>query len=238
MPSVNDTFWIPGSLARHMGYETGSQDDSLPCITLNGTSFQERELDSYIPLPSPHSQRGMMDLYDHPRVLLDTFRRGSEDYNSYTSQSENNHKQGFNGPSSLQCQVSTSRSSKSERKNSGVVHWVSSNNGCETSSLQSFPTLSIPASPPLASPEHTLESRSRSRDESGTSTSNGFVQSKRKASKESSKAEDGVELLSMSSLDPSDEEDTLRKHVNIKLRSLLRLIFFLLKKHLEQTRQT
>ena len=62
-----ETFWIPGSLARHMGYEV---DDGLP--------------DMYSAMPRKEgTERGLveevMDLYDHPRALLNNARQQTPD---------------------------------------------------------------------------------------------------------------------------------------------------------------
>jgi len=243
----NETFWIPGSLARHMGYNTGTSaysNGSTPCITLNGTEFSNGSESGslMIPMPSPppppasksSPQRRvgvMYDLYDHPRVLLDSFRSSSAGnkghHNSLPSERrepERGHKAGFNGPSSLQCQVTSSASppdpenKSAERKHSGVVHWVvhganstnyntnnnNNNNGCDSqhsSSLeqQSFPPpQSFPHLPDLQlnSPDHDL----------------GSGQPNQGAEDSLDLEDDYVELSSLpnSSLEtPSDHEDTL-----------------------------
>ena len=81
---------------------------------------------------------------------------------------ERGHKAGFNGPSSLQCQVTSSASppdpenKSAERKHSGVVHWVvhganstnyntnnnNNNNGCDSQHSSSLEQQSFP--PPQA----------------------------------------------------------------------------------------
>jgi len=193
-----------------------------------------------IPLPSPPNNKSspqrrvgvMYDLYDHPRVLLDSFRSSSAankgHHNSLPSEkkeSERGHKPGFNDPSSLQCQVTSASSpdhdnKSAERKNSGVVHWVvhgskstnytnyntNYNNGCDTQQSSSLEQQSFP--PPQSFP-HLPDLQLNSPDHDlGSGHPN-------KGAEDSLDLEDDyVELSSLpnSSLEtPSDHEDTLRE---------------------------
>ena len=95
--NLEDPFWIPGSLARHMGFPDTpdpSVKERCPSIQLNGNAVF---LPSHADSPSNDNEKGLfeevMDLYDHPRSLLQSKNesRGIINENFESSEPESGH---------------------------------------------------------------------------------------------------------------------------------------------------
>ena len=165
--NLEDSFWIPGSLARHMGYPDPPDPpvkERCPSIQLNGNIVLVPSQDNS---PTDRKEKGLfeevMDLYDHPRSLLQSQSkiesRGIINENFEGSESESGH----NSPNRIrnisgykvENQVSNG-SYKSEFQDSGDTSRtdIPEIQGCDQT-LHKPPSLSSPIFVIPAPPQHT-----------------------------------------------------------------------------------